>query len=51
MKKRGLAIVAEGTYERNTTANKTALLALRKAAAEAVVMVGAYQPSAELSAN
>ena len=47
MKKRGLPIVAEGTYERNTTAVKTALLALRKAAPEAVVMVGAYQPSAE----
>jgi branched-chain amino acid transport system substrate-binding protein len=46
MKKRGLPIVAEGTYERNTTAIKTALLALRKAAPEAVVMVGAYQPSA-----
>lgn len=47
MKKRGLPIVAEGTYERNTIAVKTALLALRKAAPEAVVMVGAYQPSAE----
>jgi branched-chain amino acid transport system substrate-binding protein len=47
MKKRDLPIVAEGTYERNTTAVKTALLALRKAAPEAVVMVGAYQPSAE----
>ncbi len=47
MKKRGLPIVAEGTYERNTTAIKTALLALRKAEPEAVVMVGAYQPSAE----
>jgi branched-chain amino acid transport system substrate-binding protein len=47
MKKRGLPIVAEGTYERNTTAVKTALLALRRAAPEAVVMVGAYQPSAE----
>ena len=47
MKKRGLPIVAEGTYERNTTAIKTALLALRKAAPEAVVMVGAYQPCAE----
>jgi branched-chain amino acid transport system substrate-binding protein len=46
MKKRGLPIAAEGTYERNTTAVKTALLALRKAAPEAVVMVGAYQPSA-----
>ncbi|MFZ5691722.1 MAG: ABC transporter substrate-binding protein [Pseudomonadota bacterium] len=47
MKKRGLEIVAEGTYERNTTAIKTALLALRKAEPEAVVMVGAYQPCAE----
>lgn len=47
MKKRNLPIVAEGTYERNTTAIKTALLGLRKAAPEAVVMVGAYQPSAE----
>jgi ABC-type branched-subunit amino acid transport system substrate-binding protein len=46
MKKRGLPLVAEGTYERNTTAIKTALLALRKAAPEAVVMVGAYRPSA-----
>lgn len=47
MDKRGMQIVAEGTYERNTTAIKTALLALRKAAPEAVVMVGAYKPSAE----
>jgi branched-chain amino acid transport system substrate-binding protein len=47
MDKRNMQIVAEGTYERNTTAVKTALLALRKAAPEAVVMVGAYKPSAE----
>ncbi|MDT3687576.1 MAG: ABC transporter substrate-binding protein [Pseudorhodoplanes sp.] len=47
MDKRKLEIVAEGTYERNTTAIKTALLAVRKAAPEAVVMVGAYKPSAE----
>jgi ABC-type branched-subunit amino acid transport system substrate-binding protein len=47
MDKRKMEIVAEGTYERNTTAVKTALLALRKAAPEAVVMVGAYKPSAE----
>jgi ABC-type branched-subunit amino acid transport system substrate-binding protein len=47
MEKRGLSIAAEGTYERNTVAIKTALLALRKAAPEALVMVGAYQPSAE----
>jgi branched-chain amino acid transport system substrate-binding protein len=47
MDKRNMQIVAEGTYERNTTAIKTALLTVRKAAPEAVVMVGAYKPSAE----
>ena len=47
MDKRGLKLVAEGTYERNTTAVKTALLTIRKAEPEAVVMVGAYKPCAE----
>jgi branched-chain amino acid transport system substrate-binding protein len=47
MKKRGMKLVAEGTYERNTTAVKMALLAIRKADPEAVVMVGAYKPCAE----
>jgi branched-chain amino acid transport system substrate-binding protein len=48
MKKRGLELAEEATYERNTVAVKTALLALRRAAPEAVVMVGAYKPCAEL---
>jgi branched-chain amino acid transport system substrate-binding protein len=47
LEKRGMKLVAEGTYERNTTAVKTALLAIRKADPEAVVMVGAYKPCAE----
>jgi branched-chain amino acid transport system substrate-binding protein len=47
MDKRGMKLVAEGTYERNTTAVKTALLAIRAANPEAVVMVGAYKPCAE----
>jgi ABC-type branched-subunit amino acid transport system substrate-binding protein len=47
MDKRGMAIVAEGTYERNTTAVKTALLTIKREEPEAVVMVGAYKPSAE----
>jgi ABC-type branched-subunit amino acid transport system substrate-binding protein len=47
MEKRGMKLVAEGTYERNTTAVKMALLAIRKADPEAVVMVGAYKPCAE----
>ena len=47
MEKRGMKLVAEGTFERNTTAVKMALLAIRKAGPEAVVMVGPYKPCAE----
>jgi len=47
MEKRNLSIVAEGTYERNTIAVKTALLDIKRAEPEAVVMVGAYKPCAE----
>jgi len=47
MEKRNLSIVAEGTYERNTLAVKTALLNIKKEEPEAVVMVGAYKPCAE----
>jgi branched-chain amino acid transport system substrate-binding protein len=47
MEKRGLKLVAEGTFARNTTAVKAALLAIRKAGPEAVVMVGPYKPCAE----
>lgn len=47
MEKRGLSIAAEGTYERNTVAVKTALLTIKREDPEAVVMVGAYKPSAE----
>lgn len=47
MGKRGIEITAEGTYERNTVAVKSALLTLKRAEPEAVVMVGAYKPCAE----
>lgn len=47
MDKRNLPIAAEGIYERNTVAVKTALLNIKRAEPEAVVMVGAYKPSAE----
>jgi branched-chain amino acid transport system substrate-binding protein len=47
MDKRGMQLVAEGTYERNTVAVKSALLTLKRAEPEAVVMVGAYKPCAE----
>jgi ABC-type branched-subunit amino acid transport system substrate-binding protein len=45
--KRKIQLVAEGTYERNTTAVKGALLAIKKAEPEAVIMIGAYKPCAE----
>ncbi len=45
--KRGMTLVSEGTYKRNTTAVKTAVLSIRKGRPEAVIMIGAYQPCAE----
>ncbi|SHF50778.1 amino acid/amide ABC transporter substrate-binding protein, HAAT family [Loktanella atrilutea] len=45
--RRGMTLAAQGTYTRNTVAVKSALLDIRKAAPEAVVMVGAYKPIAE----
>ncbi len=47
LEKRGMSLVAEGTYTRNTVAVKSALLDIRKAKPDAVVMVGAYKPIAE----
>ena len=47
LEKRGMQLVAEGTYQRNTVAVKSALLKIRKAKPDAVVMVGAYKPIAE----
>jgi len=45
--RRNMELVAEGTYKRNTTAVKTAVLSIRKGKPEAVIMIGAYKPSAE----
>ena len=47
LEKRNMSLVAEGTYKRNTTAVKSALLKIRKKKPDAVVMVGAYKPIAE----
>ena len=47
LEKRGMTLSAQGTYTRNTTAVKSAVLKIRKAKPEAVVMVGAYKPVAE----
>jgi len=47
LERRGMTLVAQGTYTRNTIAVKSALLGIRKAKPDAVVMVGAYKPIAE----
>ncbi len=44
----GMEIGVEVSYPRNTEAVKLALLDLRRAGAEAVVIIGAYQPAATL---
>jgi ABC-type branched-subunit amino acid transport system substrate-binding protein len=47
LEKRKMELVGEGTYERNTTAVKGAVLAIKKVSPEAVIMIGAYKPCAE----
>ena len=47
MAKRNVSLVASGTFRRNTTAVKSALLEIMKANPEAVVTVGPYKPVAE----
>jgi branched-chain amino acid transport system substrate-binding protein len=44
--KRSMTLVSEGTFERNTTAIKKALLSIRAGNPEAVIMIGPYQPCA-----
>jgi ABC-type branched-subunit amino acid transport system substrate-binding protein len=45
--KRNMSLVASGTFKRNTTAIKTALLDIMKGQPQAVVTVGPYKPIAE----
>lgn len=47
LERRGMTLSAQGTYTRNTTAVRGALLDIRGANPDAVVMVGAYKPVAE----
>jgi ABC-type branched-subunit amino acid transport system substrate-binding protein len=47
LEKRTMTLAAEGTYERNTTAIKGALLAIKKGDPDAVIMIAAYKPAAE----
>ncbi len=46
LSKRNMALVASGTFKRNTTAIKSALLDIMKANPEAVVTIGPYKPVA-----
>ncbi len=46
MAKRSLALIATGTYERNSTAVKSGLLEILRSGPQAVVMVGAYKSCA-----
>jgi branched-chain amino acid transport system substrate-binding protein len=45
--KRQMQLVGEGTFERNTIAVKAALLAIKKAQPDAVIMISPYKPAAE----
>jgi ABC-type branched-subunit amino acid transport system substrate-binding protein len=47
MTKRNMSLVASGTFKRNTTAVKAALLDIMKGEPQAVVTVGPYKPIAE----
>ena len=47
MDKRKMTLVAEGTFERNTTAVKMALIEIRRQKPDAVIMIGPYKPCAE----
>src|SRR6202166_3652148 len=47
MAKRNMSLVASGTFKRNTTAVKAALLDIMKGEPEAVVTVGPYKPIAQ----
>lgn len=47
LEKRKMELAGEGTFERNTVAVKAALLAIKKAEPEAVIMISPYKPAAE----
>lgn len=47
LRKRGMRLVARGSYARNLTAVHSALFTIRKAQPDAVAIVGAYRPAAE----
>jgi ABC-type branched-subunit amino acid transport system substrate-binding protein len=47
LEKRNMTLAAEGTFERNTVAVKGALLTIKKAEPDAVIMIAPYKPAAE----
>ena len=47
LERRGMSLAAEGTYTRNTTVVKSAVIKIKKANPDAIVTVGAYKPIAE----
>ncbi|MFH1767762.1 MAG: ABC transporter substrate-binding protein [Candidatus Omnitrophota bacterium] len=47
LNKRGMILVSQGTYTRNTLAVKGGLMQVKRGAPEAVIMIGAYAPCAE----
>jgi ABC-type branched-subunit amino acid transport system substrate-binding protein len=47
LERRGLVASSEGVYPRNTAVVKRALLSIRRGNPDAVIIIGAYQPSAE----
>jgi len=49
LRQRGLDVAATGTYQRNTIEVHAALEAIQKVHPEAVIMIGAYKPSAASS--
>ena len=46
LKKRGLHLVSEGTYKRNTLFIKQAIYDIKSKQTEAIILVGAYKPTA-----
>ncbi len=46
LKRRSMELIGTGTYERNTLAVRSGLLAIRRSKPDAVIMVGAYKPCA-----
>jgi ABC-type branched-subunit amino acid transport system substrate-binding protein len=47
LEKRGMELAGEGTYTRNTTVVKGAVVSIKKSNPDAIVTVGAYKPIAE----